>query len=192
MNTKFYPLLTAVLILLGIGLTSCEKHDGEHYFKWFCKAELNGKSLIDQTRIEQAFNPNSPMATPYLCKESENYCKFYTELGENRGAQPEYYIDVWLPVKDLQGIVGKEFAFKKEIPENFDPAEPGNSGAYFKWLRENGHCFATVDKNLTTEYVENGTFKIESFDSSGPFYHGSFTLTFSEGTLTGHFKVGAN
>lgn len=194
MKTVYYSFLAILFILLGIFFSSCEKHNGNFYFRSLCKAELNGKPLIDQTRIEHAFSPDSPAATPCIEQTGDNYYIFRTELSENRDARPDYYINIYLPVKDVQEIVGKNFSFKKEIPDKFNPTDPGYSHAYYKWLTENSRCFATVftPGNWATEYVESGSFKIESFDSNGSFYHGSFSLTFREGTVNGHFKVAAN
>lgn len=55
---KIKHCITAFAI--AFSLTSCEKHEGELYLKSKCTAELNGKTYIDQTRIEQTFNPFAP------------------------------------------------------------------------------------------------------------------------------------
>lgn len=80
---KIKHCITAFAI--AFSLTSCEKHEGELYLKSKCTAELNGKTYIDQTRIEQTFNPFAPTATPYIEYNPETTGGWFeTALGPDR------------------------------------------------------------------------------------------------------------
>ncbi|MDE6121315.1 MAG: hypothetical protein K2F63_05955, partial [Muribaculaceae bacterium] len=77
---KKAELLSAIMLLIAI-VSSCEKHDGIQYFKSKCVAELNGKTLIDQTPFN--IGPNS-INTPSLVA-NEYIVEFYSSLSNERG-----------------------------------------------------------------------------------------------------------
>lgn len=78
-------LSSAIKLLLAMTIfivSSCEKHEGIHYFKSKCVAELNGQTLIDQTPFN--IGPNS-INTPSL-DAGEYTVEFNSSLSNERGA----------------------------------------------------------------------------------------------------------
>lgn len=185
-----FNLITALLLIL-LGASSCEKHEENYYFKQNCTAQLNGQSYIDQTRLESVMLPLARV-TPCFEHDGQNYLCFTTELAKERDSAMEYHIDIYLNAESVTKLVGKEILFKKEsMPEQ---SENQSLSEYYRWLRENSYNYAHVTTDhhvneLTDELAELGSFRIESYDEKEGLYCGSFSLQFSEGTMTGQFKV---
>lgn len=69
---------------------------------------------------------------------------------------------------------------------DFKASDGGNyEWEYIKYCRDNKISYARVND----EIVNNGTFKITSYNVEKRQYTGSFTLQFSEGTLKGDFEI---
>lgn len=148
------------------------------YLKSKCTAELNGKTYIDQSRIEQTFNPFAPTATPYIEYNPETTGgRFETELGPDRDAPAEYYIKIFIPKDFLKGKHRTSTAGRSMFESDLD---------YIVHCQDNGIAYATVGGEL----VDNGTFCITSYDLSDGWAYGKFALPFSEGTITGQFYCG--
>lgn len=159
-------------------LTSCEKHEGELYLKSKCTAELNGKTYIDQTRIEQTFNPFAPTATPYIEYNPETTGGWFeTDLGPDRDAPAEYFIKIFIPKDLLKGEHLTSTAGRSMFESDLD---------YKVYCQNNGIAYATIGGEL----VDNGTFEITSYDLDNGWAYGRFSLPFSEGTITGQFYCG--
>ena len=187
MRHRFALMTMLLLIMTGVCMTSCEKHEDNYYFKQNCTAQLNGQSYIDQTRLESVMLPLARV-TPCLEHDGQNYLCFTTELAKDRDSAMEYYIDIYLNAESVTELVGKEILFKKEsMPEQ---SENQSLSEYYRWLRENSYNYAhiTTDR-YANELAELGSFRIESYDEKEGMYCGSFSLQFSEGTMTGQFKV---
>lgn len=193
MRHQFTLMTMLLLIMMGVCTTSCEKHEGNYYFKQNCTAQLNGQSYVDQTRFEAIMSPLATV-TPYLKHdEYENYLHFKTELAKDRDSAKEYYIDIYLNAKSTTELVGKEILFKKESMSGVseDQLTSVRLTQYYKWLKENYLHFAVIgtDPYSESEVAELGRFKIESFNEKEGAYCGSFSLQFSKGTMTGKFEV---
>ena len=187
MRHRFALMTMLLLFMTGVFMTSCEKHEENYYFKQNCTAQLNGQSYIDQTRLESVMLPLARV-TPCLEHDGPNYLCFTTELAKERDSAMEYYIDIYLNAESVTELVGKEILFKKESM----PAQSTNQSLseYYRWLRENSYNYAhiTTDR-YANELAELGSFRIEFYDEKESLYCGSFSLQFSEGTMTGKFKV---
>lgn len=191
MRHKTNLLAILLLTVAGVSTVSCEKHNGKSYFKQNCTAELNGRSYIDQTPLEYIMSPLATV-TPYLePDEHRDYLHFHTALARKRGAAKEYFIDIYLYAKNTEELIGETILFKRESrPEG--SATDFNSplySDYYRWLIENAHNFAVINKGCDTEYAEIGKFNLYSCNEENRLCTGSFSLFFSEGTLTGAFEV---
>lgn len=82
-KSKFSSVILLLLVLANTIciVSSCEKHEGIHYFKSKCVAELNGQTLIDQTPFN--IGPNS-INTPSL-DAGEYTVEFNSSLSNERG-----------------------------------------------------------------------------------------------------------
>lgn len=177
MNDKL-RLSIALVVALVACLTSCEKHDGVLYFKSKCIAELNGKTYIDQLPL--TFSPDV-FTTPNLQRD-ENQAVFKTHLSETRGGTVVYYVEIVLYTSEPNAYLYDEQTFHRV--DTGSPDEPQPVWEYTKYCRDNHISYARVND----EIVEAGAFKLTSYDKQKDHVsHGTFTLTFSEGTLKGEF-----
>lgn len=182
-----YQLSIAIKLLLAIAisiLSSCEKHEGIQYFKSKCIAELNGHTLIDQTPFNigpDAINTPSIIANEYSIE-------FKSILRNERGGTPLYGITVvlfaktpWEYLTQPQTIKYIKIGETDEEPASWD---------YTRYCRDNQISYATIISysNYENEIVKDGTFEVTSYDRENKVYNGTFTLTFSEGTLNGEFS----
>lgn len=177
MHNKMKLYIVMALALVAC-LTSCEKHDGVLYFKNKCIAELNGKSYIDQLPL--TFSPDV-FTTPNLQRD-ENHAVFKTHLSETRGGAVAYYVEIVLYTNEPNAYLYDELTFQRV--DTGSPDEPQPAWEYTKYCSEHKISYARIND----EIVEGGTFKITSYDKEKDYVaHGTFTLTFSEGTLKGKF-----
>lgn len=177
MNNKL-RLYIALVVTLVACLTSCEKHDGVYYSKNKCVAELNGKSYIDQPRI--SFSPDV-YTTPCFLR-GENHAEFNTHLKETRNGEVVYYVKIVLYTNEPKAYLYDELTFQRV--DTGSPNEPLPAWEYAKYCSEHKISYARIND----EIVEGGTFKITSYNKEKDYVaHGTFTLTFSEGTLKGEF-----
>lgn len=177
MNNKLRLCIVMALALVA-GLTSCEKHDGVYYSKNKCVAELNNKTYIDQSPI--SFNPDV-YTTPYFLR-GENHAEFNTHLKETRNGEVVYYVKIVLYTNEPSAYLYDAQTFQRV--DTGSPDEPLPAWEYAKYCRDNQISYARVND----EIVEGGTFKITSYNKEKDHVsHGTFTLTFSEGTLKGKF-----
>lgn len=177
MSNKLKLSMALVLALVAC-LTSCEKHDGVYYFKSKCVAELNNKTYIDQSPA--TFNPDA-FLTPQF-RHEDSMAVFNTHLSEKRGGAVAYYVEIILYTNEPDAYLYKEQTFKRV--DTGSPDEPLPAWEYTKYCRDKQVSYARVND----EIVEAGTFRITSYNKEKDYVsHGTFTLTFSEGTLKGEF-----
>lgn len=169
--------LSAVTILCIYALTSCEKHEGVDYFKSKCTAELNGQTYIDQTPFRYALSPVAEK-TPWF-KYSPYTAVFRSELGISRESNPLYRVDIHLFVNTPEEFLHTEQTIEKREIEDSDTRP--TDWDYVLYCEKTKVSYATVNG----EPVNRGTFRIISFDQAKGRYRGTFTLSFSEGILTG-------
>ena len=181
---KKAELLSAIMLLIAI-VSSCEKHDGIQYFKSKCVAELNGKTLIDQTPFN--IGPNS-INTPSLVA-NEYIVEFYSSLSNERGCSPLYAVKIKLFVNDPWEYLSQPQTIKYiNIGESeYEPT----SWEYTKYCFDNKISYATILSypDYENEIVKKGSFEITSYDLEKRTYNGKFTLLFSEGTLNAEFSI---
>ena len=182
---KFVASLFATIACAICMLTPCEKHDGETYFKSKCTAELNGQTFIDQQLLIAAISP------AFIMTPSFNYndCKatFSTALSKERREYALYYVDIYLFPDSLEDLLGKELSFERKEIEYAD-GEP-TAWEYAQYCEDNKIPYARIfsSERLDSDFAEKGTFRITSDEKDN--YSGTFTLQFSEGTMTGEFQI---
>ncbi len=160
--------LTIVLLLL-LGLASCEKHDGILYYKWKCVADINGHSYIDQSPA--GFNPG---VTPILTVDSLSV-HFETLLRDGRRGAPAYYVEIFVNCDTPEAYLTADQHIERPEEKDREWYE------YTEYCKERNISWARVNH----EIVQNGTFRL-SRDKHGN-NKGTFSLSFSEGTLEGRF-----
>lgn len=169
----------AIIACAMLFLTACEKHDGIDYFKSKCIAELNGQKYIDQTPF--SISPNV-IITPEL-NYSEKELSFMTLLRSERNCEIALTVRINLYCEDSGEMLKNEQTIEKV---DFQPSGGENyKWEYIKYCKDNKISYARVND----EIVNNGTFKITSYNVEKHQYTGSFTLQFSEGTLKGDFEI---
>lgn len=175
--SKRLPALFACAVLL---FTACEKHDGESYFKTKCVAELNGQTYYDQAPLKYALSPAFIKSPSFDFYEDETI--FWTNLSEERGGKVIYYVSVRV-FSDIDDIIGKEQVIKK-VGIDY-PSEVPSYSYYLEYCEDNDIPLAEING----EIVDEGTFRVMSYDAENEEYHGTFTLRFSEGTMEGEFWI---
>lgn len=188
MKKSGFAILLFLVVLTSIA-TSCEKHDGIDYHKAKCEAELNGMSLIDQSRFDGWI---SNMRTP-LIDVAEDEIFFESKLSVKRGEMPLYYVDIQLyATKSWEYLTEPaviKFVDREQTDGGFSEWEYVSD--YKSYCSDNKINFATIYKssNLKTEIVKEGSFQITEYDLKKHKYKGAFSLLFGEGTLTGKFSI---
>lgn len=173
---KFFLAFMACVMCM---LTACEEHDGTKYFKTKCIAELNDRSLVDQTLF--SLSPDA-IVTPELTYWG-NALNFMTLLRADRKGEILYAVHINLYAGEADVLLTKEQKIEK-INLEFPDGQPSYTD-YVRYCIDNKISYAMIND----EPAERGTFRITSYDLAKRSYHGTFTLTFSEGTLTGHFEI---
>lgn len=186
-KSKFSSVILLLLVLANTIciVSSCEKHEGIHYFKSKCVAELNGQTLIDQTPFN--IGPNS-INTPSL-DAGEYTVEFNSSLSNERGGTPLYAVTVKLFVNNpLEYLTQPQTIKYVNIGESDD--EPAQWD-YIKYCNENKISYAKIlsYSDYKTEIVKEGSFEITSYDKEKNVYTGIFTLKFSDGTLNAEFSI---
>lgn len=179
---KHIHKLLAALLLCAAVLTACEKHDGVNYCKSKCIAELNGQTYYDQLPLLSIFSPEA-ITTPSL-SYYDGMVTFDTDLSKERGGTPLYYIFIFLYGNSMEELAGKVVNFEKKEIE-YPDGEP-SMWYYAQYCDENKIAYARING----EVAEGGSFHITSYDEEKEAYSGTFTLHFSEGTMTGEFSIG--
>lgn len=177
---EFSKWLSALIACAVLSFTACEKHDGESYFKTKCVAELNGKTYYDQAPLKYALSPafiKSPSLDLY-----EDKTVFGTNLSEKRGGMALYYVSVRV-FSDIDDIIGKEQVIKK-VDIDY-PSDVPSYSYYLEYCEDNDIPLAEING----EIVDEGIFRVMSYDAENEEYHGTFTLRFSEGTMEGEFWI---
>lgn len=176
-------LKTIIMLVLCMNvLSSCEKHDGTDYFKSKCTAELNGQAYIDQTAFLSILSP-SAFITPWLTYDG-GIATFCSHLGVDRESESLYRVEIVLYTDTQEAYLHEEHTIEQVEIEGVDPSQ--TRWEYLNYCETNRISYATVNGEL----VETGTFRILSYDKEKGQYEGMFTLSFSEGTLTGEFNIG--
>lgn len=159
-------------------LTACEKHDGIDYFKSKCVAELNGQTYIDQTPF--TISPDAIITPEFYYYD--NSVRFLTMLRTNRGGDISYVVRINIFGSEADDVLSGEQTIEKVEIEQADgtPTE----AEYARYCRDNRISYATVDGEIASK----GTFTITAHDMEKGKYRGSFSLNFSEGTMTGEFE----
>lgn len=183
---KIVASLFAAIVCTMCLFTACEKHDGESYFKSKCTAELNGQTYIDQQLFLSFMNPSFIMTPSFNYNEGKT--AFQTALSKERAGEVLYYVDIFLFADSAEEFLGKELSFERRDIEYAD-GTPTN-WEYTQYCNENKISYAEVFscETFDREIADKGTFRITS-DKKGN-YSGTFTLQFSEGTMTGEFFIG--
>lgn len=175
LSMAFYVIVASTLLLF----TSCEKHDGIMYFNSKCIAELNGQTYYDQQTW--TFSPDI-IRSPSIDDNGKSvlFCTFLCK--ERGGGDASYIIDICL-YTSLENCCNKEQAVGKI---DFDyPDGDSSAWRYVQYCKDNEISYARVND----EIADKATFKITSYDKDKKQYNGTFTLSFSEGTLTGEFSI---
>lgn len=179
---KIFHIRAILFVCILLCLTSCEKHDGISYLKSKCVAELNGQQYIDQTPFAQVLNPDSPEATPYfICSQYD--AVFETHLSVDRKSQPVFYVKMNLFADTPEAFLHEAQTIER-IEIEYPDGEP-NNWDYVRYCEQNKVSYVKVNGEL----VSKATFQITSFDKEKRTYNGTFTISYSEGTLTGKFWI---
>lgn len=160
-------------------LTACEEHDGIHYFKSKCVAELNGQTYIDQTPF--TISPDV-IVTPEF-NYSDNAISFMTMLRSGRNGDILYAVTISLFANEPDVLLSREQMIEKIDFESSDGKL--SEWDYIRYCTDNKISYAKVNG----EVIDRGTFKITSYDKGKGRYKGTFTLHFSEGMLRGEFEI---
>lgn len=184
-RTKIVATLLVAIVCTMCLFSACEKHDSETYFKSKCMAELNGQTFIDQQLLLSAMNPSFTMTPSFNYNEGK--AAFQTALSKGRGGKVLYYVDIFLFSDSDEELLGKEQSFERRDIDYTD-GEP-TDWEYTQYCNENKIAYASVFscETLSGEIADKGTFRITSDKKDN--YSGTFTLQFSEGTLTGEFFI---
>ncbi|MBD5230221.1 MAG: hypothetical protein HDS69_09355 [Bacteroidales bacterium] len=176
-----FSFIIGSLMCALMSLSSCEKHDDIVYFKSKCEADLNGQYLIDQTPFNWGLGPR----TPYVIA-SEHEAEFTSDLSVDRHTMPLYYVTIQVYADEPWN-----FLYSTETIELVNTDDAQSISDYKNYCREHRINFATIflTSTLETEVVKEGSFKITSYNKEKQICSGTFTLQFSEGTLTGNFSL---
>lgn len=171
-------LMRLILPVLGLMLLSgCEKHSDESYFKSKSTAQINGQSIIDQTNVKYIFSPVAQI-TPFLKYYDEGLSHFMSHLKTERDGELKYMVDIYPAAESAEELHSRCFEFGKKGSE-IDYNE------YIIYCMDNLVSYALVNG----EIVEDGSMQLTSYNPENGEAHGVFSLTFSEGTLTGEFHL---
>lgn len=165
-------------------LTSCEKHDGIQYFKAKCVAELNGQSYVDQTPF--TISPNA-IVTPSIYYDEA--VRFSTLLRTGLKGDAAFGIDINLFINPKDIITDREYIIEKQDIESIGN-EPSASD-YVRYCENNDISYTDILSYayMQSEIPSRCSIRFTTFDPDKRQYQGSFTLTFSEGTLKGEFEI---
>ena len=108
-------------------------------------------------------------------------------LSKERREYALYYVDIYLFPDSLEDLLGKELSFERKEIEYAD-GEP-TAWEYAQYCEDNKIPYARIfsSERLDSDFAEKGTFRITSDEKDN--YSGTFTLQFSEGTMTGEFQI---
>lgn len=165
-------------------LMSCEKHDGMQYFKAKCVAELNGQSYVDQTPF--TISPNAVVTPSLYCDDA---VRFTTLLRIGRKGDVAFGIDINLFINAQDIVMDREYIIEKQDIESLGN-EPATSD-YVRYCRDNNVSYADIISyaDMQSEIPSRCSIRFTTFDPDKRQYQGTFTLTFSEGTLKGEFEI---
>lgn len=178
-KTLFVILMCAMCLLM-----SCEKHDGMQYFKAKCVAELNGQTYVDQTPF--TISPNAIVTPSIYCDDA---VKFTTLLRTGRKGDVAFGVDINLFINAQDIVTDREYIIERQDIESLGN-EPSTSD-YVCYCRDNNVSYADIISyaDMQTEIPSRCSIRFKTFDPDKRQYQGSFTLTFSEGTLKGEFEI---
>lgn len=173
----------AVVVFCAFMFQSCEKHDGTEYFKSKCVAKLNGKTYIDQTPVAYIFNPVAMRTPSFRYQDCE--AEFNSLLSEKRAGMTVYSVDIFFYVDKPEDLFNKDHAIRKLKIEGPDGELGGLD--YAVYCQENNITYAVVNG----DFIDGGTFRINSYDKEKGESKGTFFLPLSEGVLEGEFVLEA-
>lgn len=178
-KTLFVFMMWAMCLLM-----SCEKHDGIQYFKAKCVAELNGQSYVDQTPF--TISPNA-IVTPSIYYDEA--VRFSTLLRTGLKGDTAFGIDINLFINPKNIITDREYIIEKQDIESIGN-EPSASD-YVRYCENNDISYTDILSYayMQSEIPSRCSIRFTTFDPDKRQYQGSFTLTFSEGTLKGEFEI---
>lgn len=178
-KTLFVFMMWAMCLLM-----SCEKHDGMQYFKAKCVAELNGQSYVDQTPF--TISPDVIVSPSIDCDDA---IRFTTLLRTGLKGDVAFGIDINLFINAQDIVMDREYIIEKQDIESLGN-EPATSD-YVRYCRDNNVSYADILSYalMHSEIPSRCSIKFTTFDPEKRIYQGSFTLTFSEGTLKGEFEI---
>lgn len=172
---------------------SCEKHDGEMFFKAKCEVEHNGKTYIDQTRFETIMSPNAT-ATPYLKNYSyKNFSGFQlsVEAAPARNEQAVLFIDIYINgIDDYRNVDLVGTSFLISFDESFLSTDSQNPFyGYIDHCYDNGISYGRIIswENRISCIASQGILTFSRKDPKSGTYDGTFRLTTSEGEYVGRF-----
>lgn len=178
-KTLFVILMCAMCLLM-----SCEKHDGMQYFKAKCVAELNGQTYVDQTPF--TISPNAIVTPSIYCDDA---VRFSTLLRTGRKDDVAFGVDINLFINAQDIVTDREYIIERQDIESLGN-EPTTSD-YVRYCRDNNVSYADILSYavMQSEIPSRCSIRFTTFDPEKRQYQGSFTLTFSEGTLKGEFEI---
>lgn len=167
------------LIFTLVMTASCEKHDGQSYFKSKCEVDFGARTYIDQCPLSYIFSPIA-IVTPYLCPcqqtDKGQRVEFMSYLREQRGKMPVFSVCFNL-LMDADDVLGKTFVVKYDKTSGTQDAV-----RYTDYCLENGISYGTI----AGEPVLEGAFTVTGRDSDN-YLSGTFVATTVNGTYTGRF-----
>lgn len=178
-KTLFVFMMCAMCLLM-----SCEKHDGIQYFKAKCVAELNGQSYVDQTPF--TISPNA-IVTPSIYYDEA--VRVSTLLRTGLKGDTAFGIDINLFINPKDIITDREYIIEKQDIESLGN-EPSKSD-YVRHCEDNNVSYADIISyaDMQSEIPSRCSIRFTTYDPDKRQYQGTFTLTFSEGTLKGEFEI---
>lgn len=178
-KTLFVFMMCAICLL-----ASCEKHDGIPYFKAKCVAELNGQSYVDQTPF--TISPNAIVTPSIYCDDA---VRFSTLLRTGRKDDVAFGVNINLFINARDIVTDREYIIEIQDIESLGN-EPTTSD-YVRYCRDNNVSYADILSYavMQSEIPSRCSIRFTTFDPDKRQYQGTFTLTFSEGTLNGEFEI---